>query len=266
MEKANYVEEGLEAKMKKLSALFLFLILSSCNSDQTTTAPTFESSSTHTTVAPTPTIIAEYTLTPQSQPHIMGGQWHYMFYHEALKELLLVNGGPESGKSQNDPLEIWSWDGSQWSLVSADPNGPTWRNFAGAAYDKQRNVLIIHGGGQGRVRRFHETWEWDGQARALRAGGDATPRSIDGLMAYDEARGQTILFGGSDGNIITNETWAWDGNQWNLLTAEGPAARFAGEMMYDPVSQKIVMYGGHYVGADFNFSLIFGHGMVKTGR
>src|SRR5262249_50783777 len=132
-------------------------------------------------------------------------------------KILLVNGGPENGKPSNDPLEIWSWDGAQWTLLSADLNGPTWRNFQGAASDTKRNVLVIHGGGQGRVHRFRETWEWDGQTWSLRAEGDATPKSIDGLMAYDAARNQTILFGGSDGNMITNETWAWDGSQWTLL-------------------------------------------------
>lgn len=238
--------------MKILPAIaLLLLILTSCSPANITDSPPPKTISTNTPVPPTSTIPAEPTSTPKQD--IVGGQWHYMFYYDPMKKLLLVNGGPESGKATNDPLEIWSWDGTQWSLLTADPNGPTWRNFQGAAYDTKRNVLIIHGGGQGRVFRFRETWEWDGQTWTLRAEGDATPKSIDGLMAYDAARHQTILFGGGDGNTITNETWLWDGNQWTLLTTEGPTARFAGEMMYDPIGQQIVMYGGHYIGADFQF-------------
>jgi hypothetical protein len=236
--------------MKKLPAIILvLLILTSCGPDQITATPTLEAIPTGTPFPPTAPI--DSTVAPE--PQIVGGQWHYMFYVEPLKQLLLVNGGPESGKSEDDPLEIWGWNGRDWSLITADPNGPTWRNFAGAAYDTKRNVLIIHGGGQGRSRHFRETWEWDGQAWALRAEGDGTPKSIDGLMAFDEARDQTILFGGSDGDNITNETWAWNGTQWTLLATEGPTARFAGALMYDPGSQQVLMYGGHYVGADFQF-------------
>lgn len=237
--------EGIEFQMKIfLPISLLFFVLSSCSSTNVTASPT-----TETVLTPTPNL--HPTTSPiepivTSQPPIIGGQWHYMFYYEPLQKLILVNGGPERGKSSSDPLELWSWDGAQWSLLGADTNGPTWRNFAGAAYDTKLNVLIIHGGGQGRALRFHETWEWDGQTWALRAEGDATPKAIDGVMAYDEAHDQTILFGGGDGNTITNETWSWNGNQWTLLTTEGPASRFAGEMVYDPVSKQILMYGGHY--------------------
>jgi hypothetical protein len=234
-----------------LTISLLLLMVSSCNPASVTVSPTSETISTDTPVSASPTSPAEPAFPPQS--NIVGGQWHYMFYYEPMEKILLVNGGPESGRPTSDPLEIWSWDGTQWSLLSADPNGPTWRNFSGAAYDTRRNVLIIHGGGQGRVLRFNETWEWDGQGWALRAEGDDTPKSIDGLMAYDEARNQTILFGGSDGATITNETWLWNGSQWTLLTTDGPAARFAGEMMYDPISQQILMYGGHYIGTNFQF-------------
>ena len=30
-------------------------------------------------------------------------------------------------------------------------------------------------------------------------------------MAYDAARGEVVLFGGSDGTSILNDTWVWDG-------------------------------------------------------
>jgi hypothetical protein len=32
-------------------------------------------------------------------------------------------------------------------------------------------------------------------------------------MAYDSSRGQTVLFGGTDGENL-NDTWVWDGATW----------------------------------------------------
>ena len=42
-----------------------------------------------------------------------------------------------------------------------------------------------------------ETWEWDGSAWTLRASDGPSPR-YDHAMAYDSARGVTVLFGGYD--------------------------------------------------------------------
>ena len=98
----------------------------------------------------------------ESSPSLNAGQWTYIFYHDGLEQVVLVNGGPERDKPSDDSLELWSWDGMQWSLISADEDGPTWRNWAAVAYDTRRDVLVVLGGLQGE-NRFDETWEWDGQ-------------------------------------------------------------------------------------------------------
>ena len=91
------------------------------------------------------------------------GNWHEMIYHEKLKKVILVNGGPEQGKSPNEPLELWEWNGVCWSLLNPEPNGPRWRNFAATAYDSKRGVLVLYGGLQNPSVQFEETWEWDGK-------------------------------------------------------------------------------------------------------
>ena len=36
-------------------------------------------------------------------------------------------------------------------------------------------------------------------------------------MAYDSARGKTVLFGGWDGHRAT-DTWEWNGQRWAEVT------------------------------------------------
>src|SRR5688500_10264613 len=118
------------------------------------------------TVAPTTapaTQLPTVSSTAEPESTLEAGQWTYLFYHDGLEQIFLVNAGPERGKPVDDPLELWSWGGDQWTLISADTNGPVWRNFAAATYDFTRDVLVIHGGVQSAGRGFDETWEWDGQ-------------------------------------------------------------------------------------------------------
>lgn len=227
-------------------------LLASCSSQRTPTAVA--------TLTPSPETESTSTIAPTvvSNVSLVAGQWNYLFYHPELKKVVLVNGGPDRGKSKNDPLELWAWDGTQWTLISADPQGqgPVWRNFAGAAFDSKRNRLVIYGGVQDRNSRMEDTWEWDGQ--------NWTQFTVPGpgfregaAVAYDEARGTTVLFGGSNEQFeILGDTWAWDGIQWTQVSTTGPAPRFPSAMVYDPARGKVLLFSGHFVGLnDFiNFS------------
>jgi hypothetical protein len=194
----------------------------------------------------TPTIPLQPTSTPipSSAPPLTLGVWHDLFYYDQLGKVVLVNGGPESGKSADDPLELWSWDGERWSLLSADPNGPRWRNFAGITYDSLRKVLVLYGGLQSESQNFEDTWEWDG--KTWKQFTDQGPGLREGAaMAYDGVRGKVVLFGGAQAARMMNDTWEWDGGQWNQLSSQGPEARFPAAFAYDPVRQNLLLFGGH---------------------
>jgi hypothetical protein len=60
-------------------------------------------------------------------------------------------------------------------------------------------------------------------------------------MAYDSARGVTVLFGGSSGG---DETWEWDGTTWTLRATTGPSARASHAMVYDSARGVTVLFGG----------------------
>jgi hypothetical protein len=175
------------------------------------------------------------------------GAWHQLVHAERLGGTLLVNGGPESGgKAADDPLDVWAWDGRAWRPVApAGTDGPRWRNFAAAAYDADRGVLVVQGGLQGRGGMLQETWEWDGTAWH-RFGADGPGGREGARMAYDAARKVTVLVGGATARgEVPADTWAWDGAGWRRLATDGPRARFPGLLEYDAARRTVVLYGGH---------------------
>ncbi len=70
------------------------------------------------------------------------------------------------------------------------------------------------------------------------------PRIGHGL-AFDEARGRTVLFGGfgPDG-VPQSDTWEWDGEAWQLSSKEGPSARRWPAMVYDAARGHVILFGG----------------------
>ena len=77
-------------------------------------------------------------------------------------------------------------------------------------------------------------------------------------MAYDAARDEVVLFGGSDSGVgITGGTWLLDGTDWRQASPPTePPIRVAHEMVYDPVRQRTVLFGGLAPGVLFVFEAV----------
>lgn len=66
-------------------------------------------------------------------------------------------------------------------------------------------------------------------------------------MAYDDARSQTVIFGGYDGWDDLDETWVWNGNAWaQKFPTTHPSARTGQAMIFDPARSEVVLFGGVY--------------------
>src|SRR5262245_3058205 len=63
-------------------------------------------------------------------------------------------------------------------------------------------------------------------------------------MAYDSARGVTVLFGGGGPGTFNSNTWEWDGTEWRLRATTGPSPRSGHAMAYDSVRGVTVLFGG----------------------
>lgn len=159
---------------------------------------------------------------------------------------LADDAGPET---LNQALEV--------ELVSAGPPrrwrelfppvSPSPRASHAMAYDTARGVAVVFGGADSNGEELDDTWEWDSATMTWSERFPATrpPARLGAGMVYDEARGVTVMFGGTTGLILFNDTWEWDGNDWTqLFPADAPSERWASGLVYDAQRQVIVLFGG----------------------
>lgn len=135
-----------------------------------------------------------------------------------------------------------------WKSVLPPP-GP--RSGHAMAYDSARNLTILFGGnaglGQGYVQNA-ETTGWNGQEWVLLS--DSGPSIRWGhAMAFDSARGVTVLFGGygddgSGSNTYLGDTWEWDAQSWTLRATVGPSPRRGHRLAFDPFRGVTLLFGG----------------------
>src|SRR5881296_1151797 len=73
---------------------------------------------------------------------------------------------------------------------------------------------------------------------------DIGPTARDeSAMAYDAARKQVVLFGGSASGILS-DTWVWDGQLWTQSENMGPPARISHALAFDSIRERVVLFGG----------------------
>lgn len=124
---------------------------------------------------------------------------------------------------------------------------------ASMAYDTDRGVAVLFGGYNG-TTVVNSTQEWKGQGWKLRKTNNAPSIRAGAMMAYDPVRKVTVLFGGDNGNFgYLNDTWEYNGINWTLKSIPGakPSARTEGAMVYDPVRNVMVLFGGQTDVAQF---------------
>jgi len=66
--------------------------------------------------------------------------------------------------------------------------------------------VVLFGGGSGGIDQ-NSTWAWTGAHWRHLFPTQSPPAREGAGMAYDEALGHVILFGGQNGNVLLNDTW-----------------------------------------------------------
>lgn len=144
--------------------------------------------------------------------------------------------------------ETWEWDGESWTKLETGPNDPRLVLFS-MVYDRQREKVIRHGGvvSGSYTHEDPATYEWNGASWTSIAQGS----HIRGgqFAIYDSKRLTTTAFGGTSTKgfrptISDSETWAFDGEEWNLVSAEGPSPRVMHAMAYDSHRGVGILFGG----------------------
>src|SRR5579863_4368285 len=72
------------------------------------------------------------------------------------------------------------------------------------------------------------------------------PARLGHAMAYDKARGQVVLFGGTNGTgVVYGDTWVWDGSTWTQkFPQNSPPARNGHDLVYDEARGQVLLFGG----------------------
>jgi serine/threonine protein kinase len=142
--------------------------------------------------------------------------------------------------------DTWTWNGKTRNWTKRSVAGPSPRR-ASIAYDGAAGTVVLFGGDNA-TDAFGDTWEWTGSNWLQRFPATSpTPRAMPS-MAYDASIHQVVLFGGvnyREGGCPHNDVWTWNGVTWTQRSpANVPSGRWAAGMVYDPVVQGEVVFGG----------------------
>lgn len=175
-------------------------------------------------------VAAEDPEHPQLTPPRRAG--HAMAYDAARGRVVLFGGyNPVTGVQ----AETWLWDGTTWQNAGA--GGPSGRERTAMSYDSARQRVVMTGGSSTNGTPDTTTWEWDGSAWA--AAVPAAPREIGHAMAYDAARGRTVLAGTAGG------TWEYTADAW-LPRGGGPNNAIYTLAVHDEGSGPALFAGGEF--------------------
>jgi hypothetical protein len=173
---------------------------------------------------------------------------------DPARDRLILFGG-------SDPVlrnDLW-WmpgDGSfAWSPLQATGPGPQRREHHTAIFDAFRDRLLVFGGDSGAVTRgvSNEVWSlsFSGSPTWQLLVPSGTPPAARGRHAavYDPVRDRLLVFGGNDGTGPLADVWelTLSGTPtWNPIVTAGtpPAARYFHSMIYDPMRDRLIVYGG----------------------
>jgi uncharacterized repeat protein (TIGR01451 family) len=130
--------------------------------------------------------------------------------------------------------------GDAWVQKVLTINPPGDQSAHAMVYDAARREVLLFSRGQ--------TWTWDGSNWTQKFPANNPALRGGTAMAYDDAHGQVVLFGGILGSpaAVVDDTWVWDGSTWTQRFPNvRPPARANHVMAYDVGRAQVVLFGGH---------------------
>jgi len=148
--------------------------------------------------------------------------------------------------------QTWTWNGTAWAQQSP-LHAPSPRVRASIGYDVAHGTVVLFGGCPQTpcTTYLDDTWTWNGTDWTQQAPTLSPPARGGAAMAWDNAAGRLMLFGGYMGfGVFFGDTWAWSGTTWTELTANfvtvaaGPSPRAFAQMADDEANNSVVLFGG----------------------
>jgi hypothetical protein len=169
-----------------------------------------------------------------------GRSFGNMAFDESTRQTILFGGG--SANSDPGQVDTWSWNGSSW--IQLYPSASPGRlEQASSTYDAATQSVVLFGSG-GAQLATPQTWLWSGTTWLRGSSVNSPSIRVQAAMAYDAARRLVALFGGYAGGPGggPNDTWTWDGNQWQQRRPQTSPPGGSGFAAYDAVRQQVVLF------------------------
>lgn len=203
------------------------------------------------------------SLNPQTVP--TARLRHVLVYDPVIAKAVLFGGTAviSSGGVQTFAAlgDTWLWDSlsQNWQGPLTLPAAPQARYGSAAAYDEQRQEIVLFGGADGSNNQLADTWIFNGAQWLPVPTPVAPPARVFHSMAYNAVLHQVVVFGGLSGTALVQDVWAFDGAQWSKLMDGGPSSRELASFSYDATLQRNVLFGGFqstgYLGDTWEFDL-----------
>jgi hypothetical protein len=184
-------------------------------------------------------------------------RWGHSAIYDPVRNRMIVFGGRGADGFHDDVWALSLSGTPTWSALTPSGSTPSPRYLQSAIYDPVRDRLVVFAGSNG-SSQLGDVWAltlsgtptW---SQIVASGTPPTARYLQSAI-YDPVRDRMVVFGGLDASSYRSDTWALalaGSPTWNALTttAGPPAPRLAHSAVYDPVRDRMVVFGGY--GGDF---------------
>jgi len=178
--------------------------------------------------------------------------FHSMVYDEATKKIVLFGGKDERKLPYTYMNDTWTYDPAVGNWQNMSPqNSPPARAYAGMVYVKSTKEILVFGGWNDTPSyEKNDLWAYNSTTNSWRNITQPGPHQRKNMgMTYDSKRDIVLVFGGDLGpDGLSNDLWAYDvvNKSWShVQTGTGPDKRDYPEMVYDPVRDGFLIYGGN---------------------
>src|SRR2546422_4649056 len=139
-----------------------------------------------------------------------------------------------------------------WNTAAMGQPSPRYRHTS--IYDPAGQCMIVFGGTNGAGAFYSDTWRLsltDSPAwTPLTPEGPTPPRRASHSAIYDPVRNRVLVFGGigpNGGLVDLADVWSLSlsDTTWSQLqpSGEGPSARSSHSAIYDPVRDRMLIFG-----------------------
>ncbi len=184
-----------------------------------------------------------------------GPRFLHSAVYDPVRDRVIVFGGIDNNNAYASGVWALSLSGApSWSELSPTGIAPSGRVYHTAIYDPIRDRMLMFGGLSGSTGHAVDDL-WALSLAGVPAWTKLTPTGTPGrrygqAAIYDPVRDEMVVFGGftEPSNTYVNDVWSLSLGTltWTGVTTSGsaPAAGFAASAIYDPVADRVVVFGG----------------------